>query len=155
VEDDSWCGSPICRLEPLGRAQPKVSSKLTLFLELRMAITRIEPGKRLTGAVVNTDASGAGLVFLSGQVADNPKADVKGQTEDVLRKVDALLAKAGTNKSKLISAQIFVTDIRNFAAMNSAWDAWVDPNNAPARATIEARLASPELLVEIMVVAAK
>lgn len=115
-----------------------------------MAITRIDPGKRLSGAVVHGDT-----VFLAGQVADNGKLDIKGQTEDVLRKIDGLLAKAGSSKSKLLSVQIFVSDIRNFAAMNEVWDRWLDQGNPPARATIEARLANPELLVEIMAVAAK
>ncbi len=120
-----------------------------------MAITRIDPGKRLSAAVVHADPATGGLVFLSGQVADNGKADVKGQTEEVLRKIDGLLAKAGTSKAKLLSAQIFLSDIRNFAAMNQVWDAWMDAHNPPARATVEARLANPELLVEIMAVAAK
>jgi enamine deaminase RidA (YjgF/YER057c/UK114 family) len=120
-----------------------------------VAITRIDPGKRLSAAVVHTEAAGGGLVFLAGQVADNAKADVKGQTEEVLRKIDGLLAKAGSSKAKLLSAQIYLSDIRNFAAMNQVWDAWMDANNPPARATVEARLANPELLVEIMAVAAK
>ena len=75
-----------------------------------MAITRIEPGKRLSGAVVHN-----GIVYLAGQVADSPKGDITAQTRDVLRKIDDLLAKAGTDKSKLLSAQIFITDMRNFA----------------------------------------
>lgn len=120
-----------------------------------MAITRIDPGKRLSAGVALSDSAAGGLVFLSGQVADNGKADVKGQTEEVLRKIDGLLAKAGTSKAKLLSAQIFLSDIRNFAVMNQAWEAWMDPHNPPARATVEARLANPELLVEIMAVAAK
>jgi len=115
-----------------------------------MAIKRIEPGKRLSGAVVHD-----GIVYLAGQVADNPKGDIAAQTQDVLRKIDGLLAKAGTDKSKLLSAQIFITDMRNFAAMNQVWDAWMDAANPPARATVQAKLASPDLLVEIMAVAAK
>ena len=115
-----------------------------------MAITRIEPGKRLSGAVVHN-----GLVYLAGQVADNSKGDISAQTKDVLGKIDNLLSKAGTDKSKILSAQIFITDMRNFAAMNQVWDAWVDSSNAPARATIQAGLANPELLVEIMAIAAK
>lgn len=115
-----------------------------------MAITRIEPGKRLSGAVVHN-----GIVYLAGQVADNPKGDIAAQTQDVLRKIDGLLKQAGTDKSKLLSAQIFITDMRNFAAMNQVWDAWMDASNPPARATVQAKLASPDLLVEIMAVAAK
>lgn len=115
-----------------------------------MTITRIDPGKRLSGAVVHGD-----LVFLAGQVADNTKVDIKGQTTEVLKKIEALLKKAGTDKSKLLSANIWVTDMRNFAAMNEVWDKWIDPKNPPARATVESALASPEALVEIMCVAAK
>jgi enamine deaminase RidA (YjgF/YER057c/UK114 family) len=115
-----------------------------------MTITRIEPGKRLSGAVVHN-----GLVYLAGQVADNSKGDIAAQTKDVLSKIDGLLAKAGTDKSKILSAQIFITDMRNFAAMNQVWDTWVDSSNPPARATIQAGLATPELLVEIMAIAAK
>lgn len=115
-----------------------------------MALTRIEPGKRLSGAVVHGDT-----VYLAGQVADTTRADVKGQTQEVLAKIDGLLAKAGSGKAKLVSVTIYLSDIRNFAAMNSVWDGWVDPANLPARATVEARLASPENLVEIVVVAAR
>jgi enamine deaminase RidA (YjgF/YER057c/UK114 family) len=115
-----------------------------------MAVTRIEPGKRMSACVIHGDT-----VYLAGQVADNPKGDVKAQTEDVLRKIDALLAKAGSGKSQLLSATVYLADIRNFGAMNAAWDAWVDAANAPARATVEARLAAPEYLVEIAVIAAK
>jgi enamine deaminase RidA (YjgF/YER057c/UK114 family) len=115
-----------------------------------MTITRIDPGKRLSSAVVHGD-----LVFVAGQVADNTKMDIKGQTTEVLKKIDALLKKAGTDKSKLLSTQIWVTDMRNFAAMNEVWDKWVDPKNLPARATVEANLATPENLVEIMCVCAK
>lgn len=115
-----------------------------------MTIQRIDPGKRLSSAVVNGN-----MVYLAGLTADNPKLDMKGQTQEVLRKIDATLAKAGTDKSKLLTAQIWVTDMRNFAAMNEVWDAWVTPGNPPARATVEAALANPELLVEIMVTAAK
>ncbi len=114
-----------------------------------MAITRIEPGKRLSAAVVHGDK-----VYLAGQVADNTKADVKGQTQEVLRKIDALLAKAGSDKSKLLTVNIWLSDMRNFADMNSVWDGWLDTNNPPARATVEARLATQQHLVEIMAVAA-
>jgi enamine deaminase RidA (YjgF/YER057c/UK114 family) len=115
-----------------------------------MTIQRIEPGKRLSQCVVHGDR-----VFLAGIVADNAKADVKGQTEEVLRKIDKLLAAAGSNKTQLLTATIYLPDMRNFAAMNAAWDAWIDTANTPARATVGAALANPELLVEIMVTAAK
>lgn len=83
------------------------------------------------------------------------KKDVKGQTQEVLAEIDRLLAKCGTNKSKILQATIWVTDIRNRPAMNEAWIAWADPKNMPVRACIEAKLADPACLVEIMVVAAK
>ena len=114
-----------------------------------MAIKRLSPGKRLSGAVVHGNT-----VYLAGQVAGDSSAGVKGQTEQILKKMDELLAAAGTDKSKLLSATIWISNMGNFAEMNEAWDAWVDPNNTPARATVEARLANPKLLVEIMSVAA-
>ena len=94
-------------------------------------------------------------VYLAGVVAKKLEADVKGQTKEILDEIDRLLAKCGTNKSKVLSATIWVTDIRNRAPMNEVWTAWVDPKNLPARACIEAKLADPRGLVEIMVTAAK
>jgi len=88
-------------------------------------------------------------------VAKNLETDIKGQTKEVLAEIDCLLGKCGSNKSKLLSAQIWVTDIRNRAPMNEIWTAWVDKNNMPARACVEAKLADPRALVEIMLVAAK
>src|SRR4029450_988819 len=102
-----------------------------------MTIKRLSPGKRLSGAVVHDNT-----VYLAGQVAGDSSAGVKGQTEQILKKMDELLAAAGTDKSKLLSATIWISNMGNFAEMNEAWDAWVDPNNTPARATVEARLAN-------------
>lgn len=116
-----------------------------------MSIERIEPGKRLSQAVAYGN-----LVFLAGQVAmDKPGASMAEQTKNVLDRIDALLARAGTDKSKILSAQIWVTDMRQFDEMNRVWDAWVPEGCAPARATVEARLATPDYCVEIMVVAAR
>ena len=115
-----------------------------------MSIVRHEPGKFLSGAV-----EAAGLVFLAGQVADDLTQGVRGQTEQVLDKIDALLAKAGTGKSRIVSANVWVTDIRNREEMNAAWMAWIEPQNPPARATVEAKLADPRMLVEIACIAAK
>jgi len=112
-----------------------------------MAIKREEVGPRLSQAVVHGNT-----VYLAGVVADG--ADMKEQTKNVLAKIDSLLGKAGSNKSKLLSTVIYVTDMRNFADMNSVWDAWVDPKNTPARATVEAGLANTKYLVEIMCTAA-
>ncbi len=96
----------------------------------------------------------AGLVCTAGQVAKDPSQDMAGQTQQILDQIDALLADAGSDKSHLISANIWVSDIRQFQQMNEVWDNWVDSENAPVRACVESRLARPELLVEIQVVAA-
>jgi enamine deaminase RidA (YjgF/YER057c/UK114 family) len=111
---------------------------------------RHQPGKLFSAAVEH-----GGLVYVAGQVADDLAQGVKGQTEQVLKKIDAILAAAGTSKSKLLSANVWLTDIRNRDEMNAAWTAWVDPANLPARATVEAKLADPRMLVEIMVTCAK
>ncbi|HRE19736.1 MAG TPA: RidA family protein [Rhabdaerophilum sp.] len=114
------------------------------------SITRIECGARMSKAVVHGDT-----VYLAGIVASDTKLDITGQTKDVLAQIDDLLAKAGTDKSKLLRTNIWITDMKNFAAMNAVWDGWVSQGNTPARATVEAGLATPDYLVEIMVVAAK
>jgi len=113
-----------------------------------MAIKRLSPGKRLSGAVVHGDT-----VYVAGQVAADPSAGVKGQTEQILKKIDDLLAAAGTSKANLLSATVWLANMGTYDEMNAAWDAWVDPNNAPARATVESRLAQPKYLVEIACIA--
>ena len=113
-----------------------------------MTIRRIDVGPRMSDIVIHNNT-----VYLAGQVGDG--ATVAEQTKDILARVDAALAKAGTDKSKLLSANIWITDMANFAEMNAVWDAWVSPGNTPARATVEAGLATPDYKVEIMVVAAK
>ncbi len=115
-----------------------------------MSIKRHQAGPRMSGAVEYNNT-----VYLAGQVAEDPSKGVGEQTKSVLARIDALLAMAGTDKSKLLSANIWLADMGSFAEMNAVWDAWVDKNNTPARATVEAKLASPQYLVEIMVVAAK
>ena len=115
-----------------------------------MAIERIQPGPRMSQAVVHGNT-----VYLAGQVAANPVPSVAKQTKQILGQIDKLLKAAGTSKAKLLSANVWLTDMRAFAEMNEAWDAWVSPGNTPARATVEAKLAAPDYLVEIMVVAAK
>jgi enamine deaminase RidA (YjgF/YER057c/UK114 family) len=114
-----------------------------------MAIKRFETGPRMSQAVVHGNT-----VYLAGVVADDPKGDVKDQTRQILAKIDRLLAAAGTEKSKLLSANIWLSDMAGFADMNGVWDAWVSPGNTPARATVEAKLAAPQYKVEIMVQAA-
>jgi enamine deaminase RidA (YjgF/YER057c/UK114 family) len=114
-----------------------------------MTIRRLQPEGRLAGAVVHGK-----LVYLAGQVAEDPSLDTEGQTEDVLRQIDALLAEAGTDKSRLLSCQIFLADIRDVADMNLAWDRWLDATNPPARATVEAKLVDPRWKIEITAIAA-
>jgi enamine deaminase RidA (YjgF/YER057c/UK114 family) len=116
-----------------------------------MTIERHEIGPRMSKAVVHGDT-----VYLAGIVADAPKGkSMSEQTKNILSQIDGFLTKAGTDKSKLLSANIWITDMANFAEMNAVWDAWVSPGNTPARATGQAGLASPDYKVEIMVVAAR
>lgn len=119
-----------------------------LFLEyFNMTVQRIEPGARMSGAVVHGNT-----VYLSGQTGSGD--DVQAQARSALAAVDALLAKVGSNKSKILSATIWLRDMADFAAMNTVWEAWIDPANPPARATGESRLAAPELKFEVTVIAA-
>ena len=116
-----------------------------------MTIERRHVGKRLSGLVIHR---ASGTAYLAGQVAGDPKADVTGQTKQVLALIDALLAEAGSDKTKVLSATIFLPDMGDFVAMNAVWEQWVLPGQTPARATVEAKLASPEYRVEIQVIAA-
>lgn len=95
-----------------------------------------------------------GVVYLAGQVPNDDSLDIKGQSREVFANIDAALAKAGSDKSKILSAQVFITDLANFDAFNSEWNQWVKDITPPARATVEAKLVNPNWLVEIMVVAA-
>jgi enamine deaminase RidA (YjgF/YER057c/UK114 family) len=115
-----------------------------------MSVVRHDPSSILSHAVEHGDT-----VYLAGIVAKDLNKDVKGQTKEIVDEMDRLLAKCGSSKSKVLSATIWVTDIRNRAPMNEVWTAWVDPKNLPARACVEAKLADPKCLVEIMVIAAK
>ena len=115
-----------------------------------MTIDRRHTGPRMSQIVVHGDT-----VYLAGQVADDRSADVRGQTGQILAKIDRYLAEAGTDKSKLLSATIWLSDISTFNEMNAVWDAWVAEGNPPARACVEAKLAAPELKVEIGVIAAR
>ena len=115
-----------------------------------MSIERFQTGPRMSQAVVHGN-----IVYLAGQVADTPVPSVVEQTQQVLAKIDRLLKEAGTDKSKLLSANIWLTDISRFQEMNQVWDAWVSPGDTPARATVQSALARPGNLVEIMVVAAR
>ena len=115
-----------------------------------MSITRHHGNQRMSQIVIHGDT-----IYLAGQVAADASADITVQTQQVLQKVDDLLAEAGSDNSKILSAQIWIASMGHFSAMNAVWDAWVPDGHAPARACIEARLASPDLLVEVGVIAAR
>ena len=112
-------------------------------------IRRLEIGPRMSQAVIHGNT-----VYLAGQVAADPSADVPGQTRQILDAIDRLLAAAGTDKTRILVANIYLSDIGTFAQMNSVWDSWVPAGHTPARATVEAKLATPAYKVEIQVVAA-
>ena len=115
-----------------------------------MSIIRHHGNQRMSQLVIHGDT-----IYLAGQVAADAGADITVQTQQVLQKVDDLLAEEGSDNSKVLSAQIWIASMGHFAAMNAVWDAWVPEGHAPARACIEARLASPDLLVEVGIVAAR
>lgn len=119
-----------------------------------MSITRHDittgPGPRMSRCVVKGD-----MVYLAGLTASDASGDIKSQTQQILDKIDGYLAEAGTDKSKLLQANLWITDMANFRSMNEVWNAWVDPENPPARACVRADLALPGLLVEIMVTATR
>jgi enamine deaminase RidA (YjgF/YER057c/UK114 family) len=116
-----------------------------------MSIKRLQVGQRMSQGVVHGDT-----VYLAGQVAQNAAGQsVAEQTKDILAGIDGLLKEAGTDKSRLLAAQIWLADIATFDEMNKVWDAWVSPGNTPARACVEAKLAAPKFTVEIMVTAAR
>jgi enamine deaminase RidA (YjgF/YER057c/UK114 family) len=113
-------------------------------------IQRLQPGPRMSQAVVHGNT-----IYLAGQVADDPSQDVAGQTRQILAAIDRLLAEAGSNKTQILSATIYLADIGTFSQMNSVWDTWVPTGHTPARATVEAQLAAPVYKVEIQVIAAR
>ena len=115
-----------------------------------MSVQRFHVGKRLSEMVVHDNT-----IYLAGQVADDPKADAASQVRQVLAQIDKLLAEAGSDKTKILSATIYLPDMGDFADLNAGWEAWVPPGHCPARATVEARLAAPEYKVEIQIIAAK
>jgi enamine deaminase RidA (YjgF/YER057c/UK114 family) len=119
-----------------------------------MAIQRIDvgqgPGPRMSRAVVHDNR-----VFLAGLTASDTSQDIQSQTKQILDKIDDYLKQAGTSKSNLLTANLWIKDMAMFSAMNEIWNAWVDPANPPARACVQANMARPEVLVEIMVTAAK
>jgi len=116
-----------------------------------MTIARRHVGKRLSELVINR---ASGTAYLAGQVAADPSADITGQARQVLAQIDELLSVAGTDKSKILSATIYLPDMGDFGAMNAVWEKWVVPGETPARATVQANLAAPAYRIEIQVVAA-
>ncbi|WP_394179267.1 RidA family protein [Marinomonas posidonica] len=114
------------------------------------SIERLEVGQRMSRIVKHN-----GTIYLCGQVAADANAGIAEQTQTMLDKVEVLLAQAGSDKEHILSATVYIRDMKDFAAMNAVWDAWVPEGHAPARACVEARMARPELLVEVSVVAAE
>lgn len=114
-----------------------------------MAITRFDAGPRMAEMTVHN-----GVAYLAGQIAEDGTQDITGQTRQVLAAIDALLVRAGSDKTKVLRAQIFLADLADFAAMNAVWEGWVVPGQTPARATVQAALAKPEWKIEIVITAA-
>ncbi|MCM2476138.1 RidA family protein [Rhizobium sp. CG5] len=113
-------------------------------------IVRIETDKRRSRAVVYN-----GMVFVGGMTADDRSQDIKGQTKQTLAKIEEFLAQAGTDKSRVLTAQIWIKDLaRDFDGMNEVWNAWTAPNSAPTRATAQCEMGAPDVLVEIIITAA-
>ncbi len=115
-----------------------------------MEIKRLHVGKTLSEAAIHN-----GVVYLAGQIAEDTTQDIKGQTREVLGHIDRLLAEAGSDKSCILRCQIFLSDTKNFDGMNAVWNEWVAEGNSPPRATVEAKLAKSEWLVEMVVIAAQ
>jgi enamine deaminase RidA (YjgF/YER057c/UK114 family) len=115
-----------------------------------MSIQRINAGPRMSQAVVHGDT-----IYIAGQVASDTTADIIGQTRQILAKIESLLREAGSDKSKLLSANIWLSNVAFYDSMNSVWDAWVTPGSPPARATVGSPLAGPQFLVEIAAIAAR
>lgn len=116
-------------------------------------LTRYQTGRRMS-QIVEVPA-GAATLHLAGQISSDRSLDLEGQTRDILDRLDALLAEAGSDRGRIVSAMIWLSDIRNRHAVNALWDAWVPEGAAPARACVEARLAEPTDLVEIQIVAVR
>ncbi len=112
-------------------------------------VQRFDVGARLSEMAVHN-----GVAYLAGQVPEDASQDIQGQTAQVLAAIDALLARAGSDKSRILMAQIYLADLADFPGMNQAWDAWVAPGNAPPRATVQAALADPGWKIEVVVTAA-
>jgi enamine deaminase RidA (YjgF/YER057c/UK114 family) len=112
-------------------------------------VQRFDVGARLSEMAIHN-----GVVYLAGQIPEDPNLGIEGQTQQVLDAIDKLLARAGTDKSKLLMVQIFLVDLNDFAGMNKVWDDWVVPRHTPPRATVQANLASPKWRIEVVATAA-
>ncbi len=115
-----------------------------------MNIKRLHTGKTLSEIAIHN-----GTVYLAGQISENGARDIEGQTREILGHIDRLLAEAGSDKTRILMCQIFIVDVKDFAGMNAVWNEWVAEGHAPPRATVEAKLAKPEWLVEMVVTAAQ
>ncbi|AMP00634.1 endoribonuclease L-PSP family protein [Collimonas arenae] len=115
-----------------------------------MTIQRLHVGKRLSEVAIHN-----GTIYLAGQLAEDTTQNIEGQTRETLGHIDRLLAEAGSDKHHILSCQIYLADIKDFDGMNVVWDEWVAAGNSPPRATVEAKLARSEILIEIVVVAAQ
>ncbi|HEX7640619.1 MAG TPA: RidA family protein [Burkholderiaceae bacterium] len=115
-----------------------------------MTIQRFHVGKTLSEIAIHN-----GTIYLAGQIAEDATHGIEGQTREVLGHIDRLLAEAGSDKTRILMCQIFLADIKDFAGMNSVWNEWVPEGHSPPRATVEAKLAKTEWLVEMVVTAAK
>lgn len=120
------------------------------IIEMNASIERFDVGPRMSEMAVHN-----GVVYLAGQIAEDAAQDIAGQTRQVLAAIDALLARTGSHKGRILRAQIFLADLADFAAMNEVWEAWVLPGHTPPRATVQAALAKPQWKIEIVVTAAQ
>lgn len=120
------------------------------WIEKMNDIKRLHVGKTLSEAAVHN-----GTVYLAGQIAEDTTQNIEGQTREVLGHIDRLLEQAGSDKSRILMCQIFISDIKDFDSMNDIWNEWVADGNTPPRATVEAKMVRPEILVEIVVTAAQ
>jgi enamine deaminase RidA (YjgF/YER057c/UK114 family) len=115
-----------------------------------MEIKRLHVGSRMSEVAIHQQT-----VYLAGQIAEDASQDIKGQTREVLGHIDRLLAEAGSDKSRILMCQIYLSDMENFSGMNAVWDEWVAAGHCPPRATVQAALAKPEWLIEVVVTAAQ
>lgn len=115
-----------------------------------MEIKRLHVGKTLSEAAIHN-----GTVYLAGQIAEDATQNIQGQTREILGHIDRLLAEAGSDKTRILMCQIFLADVKDFDGMNAAWSEWVPAGHTPPRATVEAKLARPEWLVEMVITAAQ